>query len=372
MRVLIVDDSAFMRKMLSQMLSSDPSITVVDTARNGQEGLEKVKQHQPDLVTLDIEMPVMDGLAALRAIRREPMAVRPAVLMCSTLTTQGSIESMRAMQLGAADFFPKDVGAFVAGADGLKADLLAKVKAICETRSMKAAAASTPARATSGPTTSAIAGGAAAAAGKSSRSTAFDLSQRRFEVLLIGSSTGGPPVLEEILTSLPKGYPLGVVVAQHMPPLFTKSLTDRLASTCKLPVVHGETNTVLEPGTIYITQGGKHSRVRRAGGRLQLEISSDPAEALYKPSVNELFMSGSKLGGDGALAVVLTGMGDDGAKGAQELVNAGGLVLAQNMETSVVYGMPRAVVERGIAAAAMSPALIAESLNSYRASAMAA
>ena len=366
MRVLIVDDSAFMRKMLSQMLSSDPSITVVDTARDGQEGLEKVKQHQPDLVTLDIEMPVMDGLTALRAIRREPIATRPAVLMCSTLTTQGSIESMRAMQLGAADFFPKDVGAFVAGAEGLKADLLAKVKAICETRSMKSAAPA--ARATSGTTTAA----GAAAPVKPARTIPFDLSQRRFEVLLIGSSTGGPPVLEEILNALPKGYPLGVVVAQHMPPLFTKSLADRLASTCKMPVVHAEANMPLEPGTIYITQGGKHSRVRRAGVQLELEISHHPAEALYKPSVNELFMSASKLGDNGALAVVLTGMGDDGAKGAQELVSAGGLVLAQNMETSVVYGMPRAVVERGIAAAALSPALIAESLNTYPAKAMAA
>jgi two-component system chemotaxis response regulator CheB len=289
--------------------------------------------------------------------------------MFSTLTERGASATIDALLSGASDYVtkPSNVGSFAAGVEAVKEQLVPKIKALCHRTlaSGGSAVASVAPRPTTTSTTPIVRASDPSLAKRATRT-------HRPEILVIGASTGGPDALCTVLRDIPANFPVAIAIVQHMPPLFTKSLADRLASTCKMPVVHAEANMPLEPGTIYITQGGKHSRVRRAGVQLELEISHHPAEALYKPSVNELFMSASKLGDNGALAVVLTGMGDDGAKGAQELVSAGGLVLAQNMETSVVYGMPRAVVERGIAAAALSPALIAESLNTYPAKAMAA
>lgn len=343
MRVLITDDSAFMRKALASVLSSDKSIQVVDTATNGEDALKKIAQHKPDVVTLDIEMPVMDGLTCLSKIRLLPEP-RPAVLVCSTLTVAGSQHALKALRLGATDVICKEPDQIGAGNERTKADIIARVKAIApgaRADSLKpaVAAAKPVAREWS-------------SAGKT------------FDCILIGSSTGGPPVLESVLTALPADMNLPIVVAQHMPALFTKSMSDRLNEVCNLNVVHAENDCLLEPNTAYITQGGKHSRVHRlSAGKYRLEVSGKPENALYKPSVNELFASGA-AGKDRMLAVQLTGMGDDGAIGGKQLFAAGGTILAQLGETCAVYGMPKAIIEGGLAAAALTPREIGLALAS--------
>lgn len=325
-----------MRKVISQILSSDPSIKVVDTARNGQEAVEKAKLLKPDLITLDIEMPVMDGLAALKKIRMECPEPRPAVLMCSTLTSAGSHEALRALRLGASDVIAKDSNLLAGNSSTMQAELLGKVRAILEHRAM------VPAK-------------AVATAPRVVPGSVFRLGSRPVDLVLIGSSTGGPPVLEKMLTKLPADFPVPLVVAQHMPAMFTKSVAERLDQTCAITVVHGDQELELHPGTAYITQGGRHGRVVRRGGKLFFNVSDEPAAALFRPSVNELFSSASKCNLRGTLAIVLTGMGDDGSVGAKELRAAGGVIVAQDAASCVVYGMPRAVVDNGSAEAALTP-----------------
>jgi len=340
-RVLVVDDSAFMRRMISQFIANDPSLEVIDTAKNGQEAVDKAKLLRPDVVTLDIEMPIMDGLEALRQIRLHCSEPKPAVIMCSSLTSAGSHEALKAMRLGAADVVAKDASIATTGLDELKADLIAKIKAVGASRPATAAAAKVAAPA-----------------------KAISLADRKIEIILIGSSTGGPPVLETILTRLPADLPVPVVVAQHMPALFTKSLAERLDQHCAVTVIQADGPMPLSAGMVAIIQGGKHGRVTRGeDGRFRLDVGLEPKAALYKPSVDELLRSGV-CAGERALGVVLTGMGEDGAIGGNELHRAGGTLIAQEGSTCVVYGMPRAIVSRNLAHAALSPDDIATTLAS--------
>lgn len=335
MRVLIVDDSAFMRRVLSQLISSDPELEVADTARDGADGLEKAKRLRPDIVTLDIEMPVMDGLTALKRILEE-VQPRPAVFMCSSLTSEGSREALKAMRLGASDFIVKQTS--LAGLQEVRDDLVRKLKTI------GAAVRGAQGRVKTSIPIPAVHARQAA----SIRSVAHEL-------ILIGSSTGGPPVLEKLVNALPSGLRCPVVIAQHMPALFTQSLAARLSETARLPVRHATEAVDLEPGVAYIIQGGRHGQVHRAGSRLSLRVGDEPHGLLYKPSVDELFRSGASAAGPKTLAFILTGMGEDGVLGARDLRNAGATIVAQEASTCVVYGMPRAVVEGGLASAVMSP-----------------
>jgi two-component system, chemotaxis family, protein-glutamate methylesterase/glutaminase len=352
-RVLIIDDSAFMRKALASLIGSDSTFEIVGSARDGQEGLEKILKLKPDLVTLDIEMPVMDGLTALQKISQMPEP-KPLVLMCSTLTIEGSHAALKAMRLGAADIIGKDPQAIGAGSDGARKELLAKLKAMGETRQRR------------------VLGRAAIAAGKPSPTALaksvvtkpLTLDPKAIELIVIGSSTGGPPVLEQVLTSIPADCAAPIIVAQHMPRLFTRSISERLNEHCKVPVVHAEAGCDLVPGMVYITPGGLHSRVHRGGkARFKLEISESPTEALYKPSVHELFMSAAKSALGKGLGIMLTGMGDDGVNGARAMFAAGATIIAQSAETCVVYGMPKAVIDASAATAVLSPDDIASSLR---------
>lgn len=345
MKILVVDDSAFMRNAISKMIALDPSLQVVGTAGNGQIALDKIAELKPDVVTLDIEMPVMDGLTALRKIQALPEP-RPAVLMCSSLTKQGSHEALTALSLGAADVIAKDASQFSLTINNIREGLVAKIKAIGAHRRHTAAAPPTP-----------------APRAKPPRLRAAD-----FDVLLIGSSTGGPPVLEKILTSLPADFPLPIVIAQHMPALFTRTLAERLDSLSHITITQAAPGTPLQPGHAYVGEGGKHVRlVRSATGRLGLEVSERPTEALYKPAVNELFASAARACGQRALALVLTGMGDDGKIGAQDLKAKNATIIAQNMESCVVYGMPKAVNDAGLTLASLNPAQIVDTLLQLRA-----
>lgn len=341
MKVLVVDDSAFMRSAISKMIAEDTSLEVVGTAGNGQLALEKIASLKPDVVTLDIEMPVMDGLTALKKIQALPEP-RPAVLMCSSLTKQGSHEALAALAAGAADFIAKDASQFSLNITSIKDDLIAKIKAIGSSR-----------RRLAGPRPVAVAPTKLPA-----------LSIRDFDVILIGSSTGGPPVLEKVLRSIPASLSVPIVIAQHMPPLFTKSLSERLAGLCQIGVHHADASGPIQPGAAYVGVGAQHVRiVKSSAGRLAIEVSNKPTEALYKPSVNELFASGARQTGARTLGIVLTGMGEDGKIGGQELKAKGGTILAQNMESCVVYGMPKAVNEAGLTMASLSPEQIAEVLR---------
>lgn len=347
-RVLIVDDSAFMRKALSSLLGADAGIQVIDTARNGQEGLEKIQKLRPDVVTMDIEMPVMDGLTALSKVRLLPDP-RPAVLMCSTLTVAGSREALKALRLGAADVIAKDPDAIGAGNEQIRRDLIARVKAVSPAAKRAALSATSP----------------AAAAQRGAPVRSVSLAGKAVDLVVIGSSTGGPPILEQVLGALPKALPVPVVIAQHMPALFTKSMAERLGEICAVPVVHAEHDQLMQAGTAYLIVGGKHGRVQRmgaaSGGRWRLEVNGKPETALYKPSVNELFLSAAQAG-ERAVGVMLTGMGDDGCVGARSMHAAGATILTQLGETCAVYGMPKAVVEAGVSHAALTPQQLGECL----------
>jgi two-component system chemotaxis response regulator CheB len=334
MRVLVCDDSAVMRKAISQIIASDPTLQVIDTARNGREAVEKAVALRPDLITLDIEMPELDGLTALSRI----MAQAPTrVLMVSSLTKEGSRSALHALRLGAMDFVAKDQSQITLAVDTLREQILSKVRALREAQPPSAVVSHAV-----GPTPPAV-----------------QFKPGQFDAVVVGSSTGGPPALEQMLMQIPADVSCPIVIAQHMPEMFTRSMAERLDQQCAITVVHGENRMPLLRGTAYIIPGGKHGRVHRVGTmRLELEVGVEPREAFYKPCVNELFASAGRCLRQRALGVILTGMGDDGFLGAKELVGAGGKMLAQSAESCVVYGMPKAITSHGLAEASLTPTQI--------------
>jgi len=338
-----------MRRAVSTMLAADPDIEVVGIAHDGKEAVELAKTLKPDVITLDIEMPVMDGLAALRHIMR---TAPTQVLMLSSLTTEGSTASLQALKLGAADVLAKDQSQFSMNMSKMQGKLIETVKALAQ---------SNPHRRTSGTV-------------KSTAPTQIPTFRpNQFDLVCIGSSTGGPPVLETILGALPENFKPPVVVAQHMPEIFTRSMASRLDKMCALSVVHVEERETIEPGRIYLARGGKHMHVHKlSSGRLEARISTEPADAIYRPSVDALFSSAAKATGAKTLGIVLTGIGADGLEGGKGLHAIGGTLLAQSQETCVVYGMPKSVNDAGITAASLPPADIGKSLTSLSGSAAAA
>jgi two-component system chemotaxis response regulator CheB len=344
-RVLVVDDSAFMRTAIRKMLEKDDSIEVAGIARNGLMAIEEAKRIQPDVITLDIEMPEMDGLTALRHLKR---VCEASILMISSLTSEGSQATLTALRNGASDFLAKDLSQVSLDIVKIETELLEKVHALGRPDRTAQRRQRRFAPGTDAP----------------SAQTPPVLRVQDYDVLMIGSSTGGPPVLEHILGKLPADLGVPVVVAQHMPVLFTKVMSERLNNLSRLNIVHGEDRLPLLKGHVYIGQGGQHVRILRGiSGRLTLEISPKPQEALYKPSVNELFASGSRACGARALAVVLTGMGEDGLIGARELHAQGGRILAQDHESCAVYGMPKAVTQAGLIMASLSPQGLTDALS---------
>ncbi len=358
-RVLVVDDSAFMRKVLSEMIASEPGLEVVGTARNGVDGVFKTIKYQPDLITLDIEMPEMSGLEALRKILHTPeIDPKPTVLMCSSLTMDGSMEALHALRLGAADFIAKDPQA-VGNDDGsFRSELIRKIKAITKSHQgrgelqprSKGCSVVVPTTQPNAPK-------------KEVDVPASEIEGLRPRCIVIGSSTGGPPVVETIVCSLAAGFPAPVLIAQHMPKLFTKSLAKRLNAVANVEVKLAEHGEEIRSGVVYIGEGGKHIRARKSGPIMRLEISPTPEDAPYKPSVNELFASVAKHYGADVLGFMLTGMGDDGVVGSRSLVESGGRIVTQESSSCVVYGMPRAVVDSGLSAGSASPRKISTMLR---------
>jgi two-component system, chemotaxis family, protein-glutamate methylesterase/glutaminase len=327
--VLVVDDSVVIRRLVSTVLDEDRDIEVVGTAANGRIGLGKIPQVAPDLVTLDIEMPVLDGLGTLRELRR----LHPTlpVIMFSTLTERAASATLEALALGANDYVakPANVGSVQAGMDSIRTQLIPKIKAL---------------RADLLPRT---------------RVTPSDPLLRvptarpgpliPPEILAIGSSTGGPDALAEVLTRLPADFPLPVVVVQHMPPVFTKLFAQRLDGKCSLDVREAQSGDVVRPGQVLVAPGGHHMTLRRQGDVVRVLLDQGTPENFCRPAVDPLFRSVGDLYGGRTLALVLTGMGQDGLRGCDRVHAAGGQVVVQDERTSVVWGMPGAVAGAGLA-----------------------
>lgn len=354
-RVLVVDDSAFMRKMLSAMIGSDAGLELVGTARDGADAVVKTLKLQPDVVTLDIQMPVMNGIEALRKILNTSEIVeKPSILMCSCLTDGGSPEMLQAMRLGASDFIAKNSDLIGQGDDLFCSELIGKIKAIRHASPQQ------------GHSSSAADGSGIPSDSPCIPIQKFDLNDLlsiRPECVVIGSSTGGPPVIETLILALQENFPVPVLVAQHMPALFSRSLAARLDAMAPAQVRIANHGEPLEPGMVYIGEGGSHVRVRRLGTGLYTEVSPNPAETHFKPSINELFTSAAKYCGSHVLGIILTGMGDDGLIGARAIHSAGGRVITQQADSCVVYGMPRTVYEAGLSSGSGTPGEMASVLT---------
>ncbi|GAU09799.1 protein-glutamate methylesterase/protein-glutamine glutaminase [Desulfoplanes formicivorans] len=329
-RVLVVDDSAFMRKAISTMLEKDPDIHVVDTARNGEEGLEKVRRLDPDVVTMDIEMPRMDGLTALKHIMME--MPRP-VLMISSLTTEGAEATFKAMEAGAVDFIAKRLSLVSLDIVRIEDELRAKVKAVARRRMrMVPVRRKRPVHTVRKSVTK---------SGRPGRVVR--------DIVAIGVSTGGPPVVQKILSELPADFPACILIAQHMPRTFTGPFAKRLNDSSPLDVKEAGPGDVVRPGKVFVAPGGSHLKIKQRISHIDVVVDSEPEKALYKPSVNELMGSVAQAVGRRGLGVILTGMGSDGCEGIKKLKERGGTTIAQSNETCVVYGMPKAIVEAGLA-----------------------
>ncbi|TWT33179.1 protein-glutamate methylesterase/protein-glutamine glutaminase [Blastopirellula retiformator] len=344
-RVLVVDDSALYRKLVRDILAQIPQIEVVGIAADGRIALEKIEYFQPDLITLDVEMPTIDGLGVLKDLKR--FANPPGVIMLSAFTGAGAEATMAALQLGAFDFVLKPAGASVEQSTAMLTQTLGE-KVSTYLRRVVHSPRPVPAGATAkapAPPADEPAIPIHPASLASSRDLNFPLP---IESVAIGISTGGPPALTSQLPNLPADFPVPVFVVQHMPPLFTKSLAEDLNRRCKLDVVEASNGMEVGPGTIYIAPGGHQMKVIRKGVKTHINVNEDPHERNCRPSVDYLFRSISRVYGGSTLGVIMTGMGDDGTIGCQLLKRLGANIIAQNEESSVVYGMPRSIVEANL------------------------
>ena len=358
--VVVVDDSAFVRTTMVTVLERDHDIKVVATARNGEDALECIRKYDPDVVTLDIEMPRMDGLTALKHIMTE--MPRP-VLMVSSVTVDGADATLRALDLGAADFIEKQRSPDEEYEKLIRSKVHAVAGSSLERIRRRAKMQRTlPASGTSlanKPQTTARGGTgfssqprtpsktSASLYSASAPAAPVSLPQGRpvRDLIVIGVSTGGPPAVQRILSLLPANLPACILIAQHMPATFTGPFAKRLDNTSPLSVREASPVERLRPGCVYVCPGGKHLRVK---SMTEAVVTPDPAEALYKPSANVLMESAGRLLGRKTLGVMLTGMGNDGLEGAKVLKKEGGRLLAQSEASCVVYGMPKAVVDAGI------------------------
>lgn len=358
--MLVVDDAVVVRRMVTDVLSEDPDIEVAGVAANGRIGVQKLTQVNPDIVTLDVEMPEMNGLEALKAIR-ETHPTLP-VIMFSTLTERGGAATLEALSLGASDYVtkPANVGSVALAQQRIRDELIPKVKALCPRRPVPGAVPATPAPVAARSVVAHIDSARPAArppvVGPSSAGGAVD-------IITIGVSTGGPNALAVLLPQLPANLPVPIVLVQHMPPMFTRLLAERLAAQSRLRVVEAAGGEVLTPGCVYVAPGNYHMVVQRRGTHVETAINQLPPENSCRPAVDPLFRSVVQVYGNRTLGVVLTGMGQDGLRGSEEIRAAGGSVIAQDEASSVVWGMPGFVARAGLANRVLPLAEIAAELT---------
>jgi two-component system, chemotaxis family, protein-glutamate methylesterase/glutaminase len=326
-RVLVVDDAVVIRRLISDVLGSEPDIEVVGVAANGRLALAKIPQVNPDCITLDIEMPEMDGLQTLVEIRKTWPKL--PVIMFSTLTSKGAARTLDALTLGATDYVtkPANVGSFTEATDRLRQELIPKIRAHTGRKPPGAPAPAPPPR----------------TAVRETRST------RPIEVICIATSTGGPAALSTVVPSIPVSIGVPVLIVQHMPPLFTALLAERLNQSSALTVCEGSEGQLVEPGHVYIAPGGRHMEVHRKNGKVVVALTDAPPENSCRPAADVLFRSAASVYGPAIVAAVLTGMGQDGLRGIEPMAEAGCEIIVQDEGTSVVWGMPGAVVHAGLA-----------------------
>lgn len=331
-KVLVVDDSAFMRKSISLLLEDDPNIKVVDTATDGLMAIEKIKELKPDIVTLDVEMPRMDGLTALKIIMEE---CPTPVIMVSSLTIEGAEVTLKALDLGAVDFIPKEMSFVSVAITSIKEELIKKVRSIYKNKSVisKVKTVNNPHSVV-----------------KKENTKLKTLPIKGYKALAIGISTGGPISLQKVIPLLSDKLSVPVFVVQHMPPKFTASLAERLNMISPLEVKEAVDNEIVRAGVVYIAPGGKHMTLTK--DKLNnniIKISDTPDNLLHKPSVDVMIESVQKIYGKDMIGVIMTGMGKDGLNGIKKLKEIGGYCIAQDKDSCVVYGMPRAIIENGLA-----------------------
>ena len=325
-KILIVDDSAFMRKLLSDLFSAEPDFIVIDTARNGADAVEKVKTLKPDLITLDVEMPIMDGIKALEIIMKD---IPTPVLMISSLTKDGAEATLLALELGAVDFVAKSAG-ILSTIDGIGGEILSKSRAAVQARVTKFVTKPIPVQSIT------------------NSFAKHHISVNNEQILAIGTSTGGPRALQEVITRLPADLPCGVVIVQHMPPVFTKSLAERLDSLSALTVKEAEHNDVIRPGLVLIAPGDYHMTIEREGNKKVVKLNQTPPIGGHRPAVDPMMESVAAVYGSRVVGVILTGMGHDGAKGIQAIKGQQGYTIAEDQSTAVVFGMPKSAIELGV------------------------
>jgi len=332
-RVLVVDDAVVVRKLITETLRADPDLEVVGVAANGKIALQKIPQVNPDVITLDIEMPEMDGLATLRELRKTHPKM--AVIMFSTLTRKGAAATLEALSLGASDYVtkPANVGSVTEAMERLAHELIPKIKIHCR-HACPPEAAPTP--------TTAPAPGAPLAAPAPRRVGPI-------EIVCVGTSTGGPNALAAVFSNLPGDLPVPIVIVQHMPPLFTAMLAERLSAHSAVPCHEGAEGAIVERGHAYIAPGGRHMEVQRPGIRALLHLHDGTPENSCRPAADVLFRSVAAAYGGAVLGVVMTGMGQDGLRGCEIIREKRGLIVAQDEASSVVWGMPGAVAKAGYA-----------------------
>ncbi len=331
-RVLVVDDSVVIRRLVTHALGEDPALEVVGSAANGAIALQRIPQVNPDVVTLDIEMPEMDGIETMRRIHKEFPQLY--VIMFSTLTERGATATMDALAAGANDYVAKaaNVGSLDRSMSSLRGELLPKIKQFFSFAASPAA-----------PVTPALRKSTPALAPKT-----LGIPIRR-RIVAIGVSTGGPTALAEIVPTFPADFPLPIVIVQHMPPIFTRLLADRLQTKTKLRVQEAAHNMAIEPGRILIAPGDYHMKLRKTGLQVSVMLDQSTPENSCRPAVDVLFRSVAEVYGGAVVAAILTGMGQDGLHGIESLKAQGAYVVAQDEASSVVWGMPGAVANAGLA-----------------------
>lgn len=315
-RVLVVDDSALMRRIISDMINQEEDMEVVSVARNGEELLQKIEVLKPDVVTLDVEMPKMNGVQALKELKKR--GLETPVIMLSSITTEGACITMECLELGAFDFISKPSGSISLDINKVKNELVQKIKSSYKNKNKVVVKPKTIVR-------------------KSLEGS--------LEAIVIGASTGGPKALTTVITNLPEHLGLPILVVQHMPIGFTRAFSERLNNNSKIRVVEAENGIKIEKDTVYIAQGGSHMEVSLDK---KIRLTKDPSIWGVRPAVDKLFISAAKVYKNKLMSIVLTGMGKDGANGSIEVKKQGGFTISEDESTCTIYGMPKAAFETGI------------------------
>jgi two-component system chemotaxis response regulator CheB len=338
-RALVVDDAVVFRQALSKELSADPMIEVVGTAANGRIALQLLTQVNPEIVILDVEMPELDGLATLRELRKTHPKL--PVIMFSALTERGAAATLEALSLGATDYFAKPSAGLEASFKVIRDELIPEIKMICGRTAASTQIAINPLRTAQG--------------------------NAAIEAVAIATSTGGPNALAEVFSGLPASMPVPIFIVQHMPPMFTRLLAERLTAQHAIKVEEATSNTVVKPSRAWIAPGDYHMIATRDGAGVRLALNQDPPENSCRPAADVLFRSLPRVYGPGVLAVVMTGMGQDGLRGCEAIKEAGGRVIVQDEASSVVWGMPGYVAKAGLADKVLPlPHLAAEIVRQVR------